>query len=160
MKAGTEADSMQERPTTFGELLRRFMPVQGDGNTGKHGDLSVAASAVPLTSGERTGRELSGQNSLPSRPLSVILHSVTARGMRLTHAQPLRARQVAVHIGLVTGEAVQVLLSLGRSRKTGELYETQAEFIQSEAETCSFVFGAGETRESGRHRVASVGNGG
>ncbi|HEX7445940.1 MAG TPA: hypothetical protein VF306_00265 [Pirellulales bacterium] len=51
--------------------------------------------------------------------------------MRLTHAQPMRAKQVAVRVSLATGEMLQVLLSLGRSRKTGNVYETQARFIQS-----------------------------
>lgn len=152
MKAGTEADSMQERPTTFGELLRRFVPSTiGTTQTAtrNQGQLSWAASAVPLTGGD----------PLPHNPLSVVLHSVTTRGLRLTHAQPLRTKHVAVRLSMVTGEALQVLLSLGRSRKKGSLYETQAEFIQNENHAYSSLLGIGASSESGRQHVASVGNG-
>lgn len=115
-----------ERPTTFAELLARCAP--GTGKQKRSG-ISLSASAIPLAGvwcAKPTGR-----NSSPIRPLSVVLHSVTSRGMRLTHAQPMRAKQVAVRVSLATGEMLQVLLSLGRSRKTGNVYETQARFIQS-----------------------------
>lgn len=123
---------MQERPTTFGELLSRCLPDQANR---KQSQLSVVASAIPLV-GEWRAKPTGG-NSLSSRPLSVVLHSVTAAGMRLTHAQPMRAKQVAVRISLITGEMLQVLLSLGRTRKTGDLYETRAEFIRSETQIFS-----------------------
>lgn len=152
MKAGTEADSMNERPTTFGELLQRLVPSTiGTTQTAprNQSQLSWPASAVPLTGGDPS----------PHRPLSVVLHSVTTRGLRLTHAQPLGTKQVAVRISLVTGEALQVLLSIGRSRKTGRLYETQAEFIENETRAYSSVQGTGASSESDRQHVASVGNG-
>ncbi len=154
MKAGTEADSMQERPTTFGDLLRRIAPGQA---ARKQSELSLAASAVPLH-GELAGN-LAGGISLPGPPFSVVLHSVTTRGMRLTHTQPMSSKQIAVRISLITGEMIQVLLSVGRSRKTGDLYETQARFIPDETKAPSSAFKPGAGSESDRHYVASVGSG-
>lgn len=145
---------MNERPTTFGELLRRIMPGQA---TRKQSDLSMSASAIPLHG--RPTENLAGASALPGRPLSVVLHSVNARGMLLTHAQPMRAKQIAVRISLATGEVLQVLLTLGRSRKNGDLYETQAEFIQNETKAYPSGLGRGASSESDRQHVASVGNG-
>ena len=70
--------------------------------------------------------------------------------MWLSDGQPMRTKHVAVQVSLPTGELVQVLLSVGRSRKSGALYETQAEFIRDESKMYSFVTG---------YRSGSVGNG-
>jgi hypothetical protein len=59
----------------------------------------------------------------------VVLHTVTDRGMKLLHANPLRAEYVSLRVQADGGEALQAMLNVAAgSRPNGPLYETQAEF--------------------------------
>ncbi|HVA49539.1 MAG TPA: hypothetical protein VNH11_24445 [Pirellulales bacterium] len=49
----------------------------------------------------------------------------------MIHAQPLRALQMDVEIDSPGGETLRFVLSIGRSKKIGELYETSAEVVRS-----------------------------
>jgi len=109
---------MSQPPNTFGDLLSRLAPpprapVRCWG--------PLIAMAVPHN----------GRLKPETKPLWVILHSISDWGVRLIHAQPLGDLQVDVEIKAADGEVLRFTLSLGRSQKIGDLYETSAEVVRS-----------------------------
>ena len=106
---------MMQRPTTFGELLRRLTP---DLPSGTYRCPPIVASAVVIDDSAEC----------QSQPFWVVVHSLTDCDMRLLHAAPIRAKHLSVRIEAGRGETVQAILTATCSAPKGELYETTAEF--------------------------------
>lgn len=104
-----------QRPQTFGELICRVAPALPDD---AYRCPPIVATALETTDG-RGGKR---------RPFWVLIHSITDRGMKLLHSQPLGRCCLSLCIEGDGTEVVQVLLVAGGSRPNGKLHETQAEF--------------------------------
>lgn len=108
---------MSQRPTTFGQLLRRLTSPPA-ASTQNHGPFIASATEVASTAAEGIS------------PLWVILHSITDCDVRLIHSRPLAGPELALHIPVTSGEILRVLLTMADSQKNGELYESTAHFLQ------------------------------
>ena len=109
---------MSQPPNTFGDLLSRLAPLPR----------ATVRCWGPLIA---TALPRNGRSTPENKPLWVILHSISDWSVRLIHAQPLGDLQVDVEIKVADGEMLRFTLSLDRSQKIGELYETSAEVVRS-----------------------------
>ena len=108
---------MSQRPTTFGQLLRRlFSPNPG-----------IVQNQGPLIA---SAKELAATAKDDDASLWVILHSVTDSDVRLIHSRPLSAGELAVQIPVPSGEVLRVMLTTADSEKKGDLYESTGQFLQ------------------------------
>lgn len=108
---------MSQRPTTFGQLLRRLTS-PNPGIVQNQGPLIASAKEVAATSKD------------DGSSLWVILHSITDSDVRLIHSRPLSARELAVQIPVPSGEVLNVMLTTADSQKKGELYESTGQFLK------------------------------
>lgn len=106
---------MIQRPTTFGELIARFLP-------------EPPADAYRLAPVVGSAVEMAPENGGKSPRFWVLIHSVTDSGVVLLHQHRLRSRTISVRLAADSGEAVQALLAVSGSQPRGELFETTAQF--------------------------------
>jgi hypothetical protein len=107
---------MSQRPTTFGQLLRRLASTE-------------AAAAYDFGPVIASAREEAPSPAGGSSPRWVILHSITDYELRLIHPRPLAAPQFTVQIAVESGEVLSVVLTAVGSEQKGELYESTAQFL-------------------------------
>jgi hypothetical protein len=110
-------DIMSQRPTTFGQLLRRL----SSPNPG------IVQNQGPLIA---SAKEIAEASQGDDACLWVILHSITDSDVRLIHSRPLSAREIAVQIPVPSGEVLSVMLTTADSEKKGDLYESTGQFLQ------------------------------
>lgn len=118
--ARSGAFTMSQRPTTFGQLLRRLMPPAPAASQAR-GPFIASATELP----EATASD--------DRRSWVILHSVTNTELRLIHPRPIASREIVVHFPAASGEILRIVLTMAGSEQRGELYETTARFLRSAA---------------------------
>lgn len=104
-----------QRPKTFADLIRRFVPDLPD-------------DAYPICPLAATALEMDATLVGKQKAFWVVVHSVTDRGVKLLHAKPVRGSCLSLRIQVEGGEVVQAMLAVAGSRSQGPLYETQAEF--------------------------------
>jgi hypothetical protein len=63
----------------------------------------------------------------------VILHSTSASGVVLIHAEPVAAGQLEVMIEVPLGAVLSVIVDVKSTREFGDLFETVAEFLGASA---------------------------
>lgn len=111
---------MTQRPTTFGELISRLASVE-PGNC-------YRLAPVVATATDWEPRPNGAAGSEQASPFWVVLHSVSDYGLKLLHARPLPARNIAVRVEGAGGDVLQVILAITDSVAKGDLYESTAQF--------------------------------
>jgi hypothetical protein len=104
---------MSQRPCTLGNLLQRLTSPR-EANIRCWGP--IIASLAPH-------KAAGGINETPTW---AILHSISDWEVQLIHPQPLKHRQFDVEINAVGGEVIRFVLSVGRSVRIRDLYQTSA----------------------------------
>ena len=101
---------------TFADLIQRIAGLPAPGQL-QHRPLSARA------------REFDASRQAMDPDWWVILHSTSASGVVLIHAEPVAAGQLEVMIEVPLGAVLSVIVDVKSTREFGDLFETAAEFL-------------------------------
>lgn len=138
---------MNRQPMTFGDLASRLSPTPSPevrccgplmATIRPHRDVSQGEHANGESSHDENsyeddanGYDACRRPARARRAAWAVLHSISDWDVRMIHAQPLSGAHLDVEIHSPSGETLRFVLSIGGSKKSGQLYETAAKVVRS-----------------------------